>query len=182
MKSHGYLHELVQMTPRDVISWHSREHLKLVCAKGFLSSCHRDSTIIPDVRSLESTFSFCFSPALSLLLRGGTSSTDGVRDTPLAGAEVGEDGSAARIGTPLSVIQTDLIPMADRGSSFLPLILAYISLLNFVVTSARIKHLSKKKNCLSKHREKCAALTNPGLNLFSLNLNKPQHVHRRIHA
>ena len=71
--------------------------------------------------------------------------TDGVGDAPLAEAKVGEDGSAERIRTPLSVIQTDLVPMVDRGSSFLPLILAYISLLNFVIISARGKHLSKKK-------------------------------------
>ena len=93
------------------------------------------------LEGLESTFSFCFSPALSLLLRGGISSTDGVGDAPLAGAEVGEDGSAARIGTPLSVIRTDLVLRVDRGSSFLPLILVYISLLNFVVISTRRKHL-----------------------------------------
>ena len=71
--------------------------------------------------------------------------TDGVGDAPLAEAKVGEDGSAERIGTPLSVIRTGSVPMADRGSSFLPLILVYISLLNFVVISARGKHLSKKK-------------------------------------
>ena len=43
------------------------------------------------------------------------------------------------------MIRTGSVPMADRGSSFLPLILVYISLLNFVVISARRKHLSKKK-------------------------------------
>ena len=43
------------------------------------------------------------------------------------------------------MIRTDLVPMADRGLSFLTLILAYISLLNFFVISAKGKHLSKKK-------------------------------------
>ena len=132
------------------------------------------------LEGLESTFSFYFSPALSLLLRGGTSSTDGVRDAPLAGAKEGEDGSVARIVTPLSVIRTDLDPRADRGSSFLPLILAYISLLNFVVISTRSKHLSII--ILVNTKEKCAALTNLRLTLFSLNFNKSQHVQRRVWA
>ena len=106
--------------------------------------------------------------------------TDGVGDAPLAEAKVGEDGSAERIGTPLSVIWTGLVPMADKGSSFLPLILVYISLLNFVVISARGKHLSKKKK--KKGKKIGAILTSLGLTLFSLNLNGTQHVRRRIRA
>ena len=54
---------------------------------------------------------------------------------------VREEGSAARIGAPLSVIRTDLVPIADKGSSFLFLIRAYMSLLNFVVISAKKEHL-----------------------------------------
>ena len=106
--------------------------------------------------------------------------TDGVGDAPLTEAEVGEDGSAERIGTPLSVIRTDLVPMADRGLSFLTLILAYISLLNFFVISAKGKHLSKKKK--KKGKKTGAILTSLGLTLFSLNLNETQHVRRRIRA
>ena len=144
MKPQSYLHEFVKMTPCNVVCWHSREHFKLIHAEGFLSPCTETPASSQTQEDLESTFSFYFSPSLTLLLRGGTSSTDGVGDAPLAGAEVREDGSA-RIGAPLSVIQTDLVPRADRGSSFLPLILAYISLLNFVVISVRRKHLLKKK-------------------------------------
>ena len=143
MKPQSYLHEFVKMTPCNVACWHSREHFKLIRAKGFLSPCTETPASSQTQEDMESTFSFCFSPALTLLLRGGTSSSDEVGDAPLTGAEVREDGSA-RIGAPLSVIQTDLVPRADKGSSFLPLILAYISLLNFVVISARRKHLSKK--------------------------------------
>ena len=106
---------------------------------------------------------------------------DGVGDAPLVGAEVGEDRSAERIETPLSMILTDLVPMADRGSSFLPLILAYISLLNFVVIFARGKHLSKKKK-KKKGKKTGATLTSLGLALFSLNLNETQHVRRRVWA
>ena len=94
------------------------------------------------LEGLESTFSFCFSPTLSLLLWGVSFSTYGVSDAALAGTGVGEERSPARIGAPLSVIQTDLVPIADKGSSFLFLILAYISLLNFVVISVRREHLS----------------------------------------
>ena len=74
----------------------------------------------------------------------------------------------------MSVIRTDLVPKADRGLSFLPLILAYISLLNFVVISARSKHLPII--ILINTKEKYAALTNLRLTLFSLNFNKTQHV------
>ena len=107
--------------------------------------------------------------------------TDGVGEAPLVKAEVGEDGSSKRIGTPLFVIRTDLVPMADRGSSFLTLILAYISLLNFVVISAKGKHLSKKKK-KKKGKKTGAILTSLGLTLFSLNLNETQHVHKKVRA
>ena len=93
------------------------------------------------LEGLESTFSFYLSPTLSLLLRGVSSSTDGVGDAALAVMGVGEEGSTARIGAPLSVIRMDLVPIADKGSSFLFLILEYMSLLNFVVISARIEQL-----------------------------------------
>ena len=142
MKPQSYLYELTEMTPCHVICRHYKEHFKLVHTEGLLSPATDTPASSQTQEGLESTFSFCFSPTLSLLLCGGTSSTDGVGDTPLAGAEVGEDGSAERIETPLSVIRTDLVPMADKGLSFLPLILAYISLLNFVVISARRKQLS----------------------------------------
>ena len=116
------------------------------------------------LESLESTFSFYLSPTLNLLLRGVSSSTDGVGDTVLAGTEVGEEGSAARIEPPLSVIRTDLVPIADKGSSFLFLILAYISLLNFVVISTRREHLSIIVQVSTKIKR--ATLTNLILTFF----------------
>ena len=124
------------------------------------------STSSQTLEGLESTFSFYFSPTLSLLLKGGSSSTNGVSNATLAGAEVGEDGSTTKIRTPLSVIRTNLVLKADKGSSFLPLILAYISLLNFVVISARINHLSK--NYLSKHRGKMCSTDGPKTYSFFL--------------
>ena len=41
------------MTPHNVICWHPREHLHLVCAEDVLSSRHGNSSIIPDVRRPE---------------------------------------------------------------------------------------------------------------------------------
>ena len=102
------------------------------------------------LEGLESTFSFCLSPTFSRLLRGVSSSTDEVSDAVPASMEVGEEGSVARIGAPLSVIQTDLVPIADKGLSFLFLILAYISLLNFVIIFARRTLVN---NCTGKHKK-----------------------------
>ena len=130
------------------------------------------------LEGLESTFSFCFSPTLSLLLRGVISSTDGVGDAVLAGMEVGEEGSAARIRTPLSMIWTDLIPIANKGSSFLFLIFAYISLLHFVVISARREHLSIIVQVSTKRKR--ATLMNLILTFFSLNIDESQHVRRWV--
>ena len=50
VKLHGYLDELMKMTPRNVIYWHPREHLHLVCAEGILRSRHLNSSVIPDAR------------------------------------------------------------------------------------------------------------------------------------
>ena len=132
------------------------------------------------LEGLESTFSFYFSPTLSLLLWGVSSSTDGVGDAVPVSMEVGKEGSAARIGAPLSVIRTDLVPIADKGSSFLFLIIAFISLLNFVVISARREHLSIIVQVNIKRKR--ATLTNLKLTFFSLNINESLHVRRRVWA
>ena len=128
------------------------------------------------LEGLESTFSFYLSPTLSLLLRGVSSSIDGVGDAVPAITGVREEGSAARIGAPLSVIRTDLVPIADKGSSFLFLIQAYMSLLNFVVISARKEHLL----IFIQVSTKKATLTNLTLTLFSFNLYDSQHVGRWV--
>ena len=116
------------------------------------------------LEGLESTFSFCLSPTLSLLLQGVSYSTNEVGDTVLADTEVGEERSVARIGVPLSVIRIDLVPIANKGSSFLFLILAYISLLNFVVIFARREHLSIIVQVSTKRKR--ATLTNLILTFF----------------
>ena len=126
------------------------------------------------LEGLESTFSFCLSPTLSLLLRGVSSSTNGVGDAVPAIMGVGEEGSTARIGAPLSVIRTDLVLIVDKGSSFLFLIRAYMSLLNFVVISARREHFL----IFIQVSTKKATPTNLTLTLFSFNLNDTQHVGR----
>ena len=46
---------------------------------------------------------------------------------------------------PFLVTRTPFFPMLDKGSSFLGLVFAYMSLLNLVVISARIEYLHKKK-------------------------------------
>ena len=126
------------------------------------------------LEGLESTFSFCLSPALGLLFRGVSSSTDGVGDAVLAVIGIRVEGSAARIGAPLSVIGTNLVPMAEKGSSFLFLIRAYMSLLNFVVISARREHFL----IFIQVSTKKGTPTNLTLTLFSFNLNDTQHVGR----
>ena len=88
--------------------------------------------------------------------------------------------TATRIGAPLSVIRMDLVPIADKGLSFLFLILAYISLLNFVVISARREHLSTIVQVNTKRKK--ATLTNLKLTFFSLNVDESQHVRRRVWA
>ena len=128
------------------------------------------------LEGLESTFSFYLSPTLDLLFRGVSSSTDEVGDAVPAVTGVGEEGSAARTGAPLSIIRTDLVLSADKGSSFLFLIRAYMSLLNFVVISARREHLL----IFIQVSTKKATLTNLTLTLFSFNLYDSQHVGRWV--
>ena len=53
---------------------------------------------------------------------------------------------------PFPVTRTPFFPMLDKGSSFLDRIFAYMSLLNFVVISARIEYLQKKKKRVEKGR------------------------------
>ena len=92
--------------------------------------------------------------------------------------EVGEEGNATRIRVPLSMIWMDLIPIANKGSSFLFLIFAYISLLNFVVISAKREHLSIIVQVSTKRKR--ATLTNLILTFFSLNIDESQHVRRWV--
>ena len=124
------------------------------------------------LKGQESTFSFCLSPVLSFLCRGVSSSTEGVGDAIPTILEVRVEGSAARMGATLSVTRMDLAPMADKGSSFLFLIRAYMSLLNFVVISARGEHLL----IFIQVSTKVSILTNLTLTLFSFNFYDTQHV------
>lgn len=47
---------------------------------------------------------------------------------------------------PFPITRTVFLPMLDKGSSFLALILAYISLLNFDVITVKRKTLATKKS------------------------------------
>ena len=132
----------MEMMPRNVICWHPWEHLHLVCVEGILSSRHRNSSIIPNVRRPRANLLLLLLPKPQPLIAGRKLFNRRVGDATPAGVEVGEEGSVAKIKAPLSVMWTDLVPRADKGSSFLFLIIAYISLLNFVVISKKRKHLS----------------------------------------
>ena len=128
------------------------------------------------LKGLQSTFFFCLSPVLGLLCRGVSSSTDKVGDAIPTVTGVGVEGNVARMGAPLSVIRTDLVSRANRGSSFLLLIWVYMSLLNFVVISARREHLLIFIQVSTKR----ATLTNLTPTLFSFNFYDAQHVGRWI--
>ena len=128
------------------------------------------------LEGLKSTFSFYLSLTLSLLSQGVSSSIDGVGDAVPTITGVGEEGSTVRIGAPLSAIRTNLVLIADKGSSFLFLIRAYMSLLNFVIIFARREHLL----IFIQVSTKKATLTNLKLSLFSFNLDKSQHVRRWV--
>ena len=128
------------------------------------------------LEGLESTFSFYLSLTLSLLLQGVSSSIDGVGDAVPTITGVGEEGSAVRIGAPLSAIRTNLVLIADKGLSFLFLIRAYMSSLNFVVISAKKEHLL----IFIQVSTKKVTLTNLTLTLFYFNLDKSQHVRRWV--
>ena len=82
------------------------------------------------------------------------------------------------MGFPLSVTRTVLAPIADKGSSFLPLIWAYMSMLNFVVISARGKHLLTYIQVYARE----SILTNLTLTLFSFNIDDVQDVRRQVQA
>ena len=120
----------------------------------------------------ESTFSFCLSPVLGFLCQGVSSFIEGVGDAIPTVTGVRVEGSTARMRAPLSVIRTDLAPMANKGSSFLFLIRACMSLLNFVVISARREHLL----IFIQVSTKGSTLMNLTLTLFSFNFYDTQHV------
>ena len=124
------------------------------------------------LEGLESTFSFCLSPVLGFLCRGVSFFTERVGDAVPTVTGVGVERSAAMMGEPLSVIQMDLALRADRGLSFLFLIRAYMSLLNFVFISARREHLL----IFVQVSTKGATLTSLTLTIFSFNFYDTQHV------
>ena len=90
----------------------------------------------------------------------------------------GVDESAEDMGAPLSVTRVVLAPMADKGSSFLPLIWVYMSLLNFVVISVRGKHLLIYIQVYARE----SILTNLTLTLFSFNIDVMQDVGKWVWA
>ena len=160
------------MTPRNFIGWHPRENLHVVRAKDILSSCHGNSSVIPDARRPVVNFLLLLVPNLQPFIAGSKlfNWRGWCRHSC---CHEGWEGRERRKDWIASVRYTDrLVPITDKGSSFLFLIREYMSLLNFVVISARREHLL----ILIQVSTKKAILTNLTLTLFSFNLDDPQHV------
>ena len=88
------------------------------------------SLSLPDVRNL-------FEEGVEI------SSTEGAGEAALTVSTVETMGVAEVTGVtdgPFPVTQTPFFPILDKGSSFLGLIFAYMSLLNLVVISARMEY------------------------------------------
>ena len=80
---------------------------------------------------------------------------------------------------PFPVTRTPFFPMLDKGSSFLDLIFAYMSLLNLVVISARMEYF-KKVHRKAKLILMTSHLTRLALTLFFFNTKCAQDVRGRI--
>ena len=81
---------------------------------------------------------------------------------------------------PFPVTRTPFFPMLDKGSSFLDLIFAYMSLLNLVVISANIEYLRKKGHRKAKLVLMTSHLTRLTLTLFFFNIKCAQDVRGQI--
>ena len=166
----------MEMTPHNFVDWHPWEYLQVIRAKDILSPCHGNSSVILDVRGPGVNFLLLLIPSPWPLISGSKLFhwrgwwCCPHRHRGWGGRET------TRMGAPLSVIRMDLVLMADWGSSFVPLIQVYISLLNFIVISARREHLL----IFIQVSTKMATLMNLTLTLFSFNLYDVQHVGRWV--
>ena len=77
---------------------------------------------------------------------------------------------------PFPVTRTVFFPKLDSGSSFLDLIFAYMSLLNFVVISARRKHLTGDPKCTRVE----LTLTRTILTFFALNTDLTKNIRGQV--
>ena len=124
----------------------------------------------------EPTFSFSLSATCGLLEpRVGISSIDVVSEAVLV-VFVAETMGVTKLrglkDGPFPVTHTAFFLKLDSGSSFLDLIFAYMSLLNFVVISARRKHLTGDPKCTRVE----LTLTRTILTFFALNTDLTKNV------
>ena len=148
----SYLNKPVDVMTCDSIEGHPREDLKILDRDNPMSPVHCQPLITPDGGRTRVSL-FLLLPRQTRLFGDwswklfnrswGWSCPRRLRTKDDGVMEVA--GTAKR---PFLVIHTIFFPMFDNGSSFFALILAYMSLLNLVIISARGKSVEKK--CMLK--------------------------------
>ena len=111
--------------------------------------CARSTATPSSSKMDELVFSFSLSLADSLGLFDdgvGISSTEVAGEATQAPSTLGIIGVASMADGPFPVTRTTFLPMLAKGSSFLALILAYMSLLNLVVISKKKKKKEREKS------------------------------------
>ena len=168
----------MEVTPHNLIGRHPQEYFHVVSTKDILSTHQGNPSIVPDAGRSGVNLLFLLIPSPWPLMPGSKLLYRGVGDAIPTVPIVGVNGSAEEMGAPLSITRMALAPMADKGSSFLPLIRVYMSLLKFVVISVRGKHLLIYIQVYARE----LILTNLTLTLFSFNIDVARDVGRWVRA
>ena len=149
----------MDMTTCHSIEGHPGEDLEIFSSDNPMSPVQRQPLVTPDGRYTGiNLLLLLWRQTRSLETRVGSSSIEVegeavlVVSAPEATRVIEVAGTA---GEPLPVMRIVFFPIFDSGSSFFALILAYMSLLNLVVISARGMSIKKKKKCV-----KCKGSTN----------------------
>ena len=139
----------MHVSSHNLIEGHTRDDLQVLSSHApcALSTTSPSSSQTLDKREL--TFSFPLSVTGGLLEAGvGISSTEVAGEVVLT-VSVPETMGVMKAGEvtegPFLVTRAVLFPRLESSSSFFDLILAYMSLLNLVIISAKGKHFFKKK-------------------------------------
>ena len=142
MQKWFYLDDPVYMLTRNYVERHSRKDLEVLSLYNVMCPLHGHTLVIPDGRT-HFPLLLLLSETRCLLEEGvGISSTEVAEEatctlsTPETMGVASADG---RTYGPFPMIQTPFLPIFAKGSSFLDLILAYMSLLNLVVISKKKK-------------------------------------------
>ena len=149
MQKWFYLDDPVYMLTRHYVERHSIKDLEVLSLYNSMCPLHGHTLVIPDGRT-HFPLLLLLSETRCLLEEGvGISSTEVVGEatrtlsTPETMGVASADG---RTDGPLPVTRTPFLPIFAKGSSFLDLILAYMSLLNLVVISKKKKRRETKKS------------------------------------